>query len=63
MGMLDDEFFVRFVSIFQEVATSMLDGVDNLSNVVDVTVAPDPVVRWMGGVAGDHVDDRCVASP
>jgi phage tail-like protein len=52
MGMLDDDFFVRFVSIFQNVATSLLDDVDNLGNIVDVTVAPDPVVRWMGGWLG-----------
>jgi len=48
MGMIEDEFFAHFVGIFQEVATTLLDGVDNLENVVDVTVAPDPVVRWMG---------------
>src|SRR5437763_1081784 len=52
MGMLDDDFFVRFVSIFQEVATTMLDDVDNLGNVVDVTVAPEPMVRWLGSWLG-----------
>jgi phage tail-like protein len=48
MGMVEDEFFARFVGIFQNVATTLLDGVDNLENVVDVTVAPEPLVRWMG---------------
>jgi len=48
MGMIEDDFFARFVGIFQNVATTLLDDVDNLENVVDVTVAPDPVVRWMG---------------
>jgi phage tail-like protein len=52
MGMLDDDFFVRFVSIFQDVATTLLEDVDNLANVVDVTVAPDPVVRWLGSWLG-----------
>ena len=52
MGMLDDDFFVRFVSIFQHVATSMLEDVDNLENVVDVTVAPEPVVRGLGSWLG-----------
>jgi len=57
MGMLEDDFFARFVGIFQEVATSFLDGVDNLENVVDVTVAPETVVRWMGGWLGvDYID-------
>lgn len=48
MGMLDDEFFVRFISLFQEVATTLLDGVDNIPNVVDLTVAPPALVRWLG---------------
>ena len=48
MGMLDDEFFVRFTSIFQQVATSFLEGADNIANVVDVTVAPPELVRWLG---------------
>ncbi|MEY2450511.1 MAG: hypothetical protein QOD92_85 [Acidimicrobiaceae bacterium] len=57
MGMLEDDFFARFVGIFQEVATTFLDGVDNLENVVDVTVAPESVVRWLGGWLGvDSID-------
>jgi phage tail-like protein len=48
MGMLDDDFFVRFTSIFQEVATSFLEGADNVGNVVDITVAPPELVRWLG---------------
>jgi phage tail-like protein len=48
MGMLDDSFFVRFTSLFQEVATSYLEGADNVANVVDVSVAPAEVVRWLG---------------
>jgi phage tail-like protein len=52
MGMLDDDFFVRFTSIFQEVATSFLEGADNISNVVDVTVAPQELVRWLGSWIG-----------
>lgn len=57
MGMLDDDFFVRFTSIFQELATTLLDGTDNVGNVVDVTVAPDSMVRWLGSWIGvDHID-------
>lgn len=48
MGMLEDDFFVRFVRIFQAVATTVLEGVDNLDNILDLTVTPDPVVRWLG---------------
>jgi phage tail-like protein len=57
MGMLEDDFFVRFVSIFQDVGTSLLDDADNLENVVDVTVAPPPVVRLLGSWIGvDAID-------
>lgn len=57
MGMLDDSFFVRFASLFQELATTLLDGVDNIPNAVDVTVAPAPFVRWLGSWIGvDHID-------
>ena len=52
MGMLDDDFFVRFVSMFQDVATSLLAGADNIPNVVDVTVAPPALVRWLGSWVG-----------
>jgi phage tail-like protein len=57
MGMLDDDFFVRFTSIYQDVATSFLEGADNIPNIVDVTVAPPEVVRWLGTWIGlDSVD-------
>lgn len=52
MGMLEDEFFVRFVSIFQDVATTLVEDVDNLDNIVDVDVAPPEVVRWLGSWIG-----------
>ena len=52
MGMLEDDFFARFVGIFQEVSTTFLDDVDNLDNIVDVTVAPEGVVRWLGSWLG-----------
>lgn len=52
VGMVEDDFFVRFVSIFQEVATSLMHGVDNLENVLDLTVAPEPMVRWLASWIG-----------
>jgi phage tail-like protein len=48
MGMLDDNFFMRFVRIFQDVATTFLDDADNLDNVVDVRVTPEPLIPWLG---------------
>ena len=52
MGMLDDELFVRFVSIFQEVATTLLEDADNVPNVVDPTVAPVPALSWLASWLG-----------
>lgn len=52
MGMLDDDFFIRFVSIFQELGTTLLDGAENIPNAVDTTVAPPELVRWLGSWLG-----------
>ena len=57
VGMVEDEFFVRFVSIFQDVATTLLEGADNMDYVADVTVAPDPMVRWLGTWIGSDAID------
>lgn len=52
MGMLDDDLFVRFVSMFQEIATSFVEGADNISNVADPTVAPEPALSWLASWLG-----------
>ncbi len=52
MGMLDDNFFLRFVSMFEEEATTLLEGVDNIPHVIDPTVAPPPMVRLLGSWIG-----------
>jgi phage tail-like protein len=52
MGMLDDDFFVRFVSLFEDVATSFLEDADNIPNIVDVSVAPPELVRWLASWIG-----------
>lgn len=52
MGMLDDGFFLRFVSMFEDEATSFLEGVDNIPNLLDPTVAPPEMVRWLGSWIG-----------
>jgi phage tail-like protein len=49
VGMLDDNFFYRFVSIFQEEAGTYLDDIDNLANIIDPAVAPPAMVRFMAG--------------
>jgi phage tail-like protein len=52
IGLLDADFFVRFVSIFQELGTTLFEDADNMDNLVDITVAPDAMVRWLAGWIG-----------
>ncbi len=46
--MLEDGFLVRFTSIFQDVADTLVEAVDTIEAAADLTVAPDPFVRWLG---------------
>ena len=46
--MHDDDFFARFVSMFEAIATTPLDHVDQLEHVFDLTVAPPVMVRARG---------------
>ncbi|MDP9091484.1 MAG: phage tail protein [Actinomycetota bacterium] len=48
VGMLDGDFFVRFVGIFQELGSTLFEDADNVDNLLDVTIAPDAMVRWLG---------------
>jgi phage tail-like protein len=52
MSMLDDDFLVRFLGIFQTLADGYMLQVDNIEHVVDTTVAPDAMVRQMGAWIG-----------
>jgi phage tail-like protein len=57
VGMAESDFFTRFVSIFQEVASTLLDGADNIGNIPDATVTPTPMVRTLGSwIGSDSVD-------
>lgn len=57
VGMLESDFFARFVSIFQTVAGTLLEDADNIDNLLDLTVAPDSMVRWLSSwIAGSTVD-------
>ncbi|HEU5269462.1 MAG TPA: phage tail protein [Jatrophihabitans sp.] len=59
VGMLDDSFFVRFVSLFQELARPLLEDADNIEHAVDPTVAPESLLRWMGSWIGlDSIDPQ-----
>jgi phage tail-like protein len=50
--MLDDDLFRRFAAVFQTIATTYVDQVDQLEHVFDPTVAPPHMVgvmaRWIG---------------
>jgi phage tail-like protein len=57
VGMLDGDFFVRFVSIFQELGSTLLENADNVDNLVDLSVSPDTMVRWLASWIGvDAID-------
>ncbi|MBN9608698.1 MAG: hypothetical protein BGO26_11460 [Actinobacteria bacterium 69-20] len=47
VGMLNSEFFVRFVSIFQELAETLMDGADQIEHVPDATVTPTPLLAYL----------------
>lgn len=47
-GLLSEDFFVRFVSLFQAEADTLLAHGDNLPHLADVTLAPPPMVRELG---------------
>src|SRR5262249_7801556 len=56
-GMVEDEFLVRFLTIFQDVADTVLHQVDTLPHMFDAAVAPDSMVRLMGHWIGiDWID-------
>lgn len=57
VGMTEDEFLVRFLTIFQDVADTVVHQVDTLPHMFDPAVAPDAMVRLMGAWIGiDWID-------
>ncbi|MCL2781298.1 MAG: phage tail protein [Actinomycetia bacterium] len=57
VGMVEADFFMRFVSIFQEIGSSLIDDADNIDNVVNLSVAPAPNVPWLGSWIGINTVD------
>jgi phage tail-like protein len=58
-ALLDTDFFVRFVSIFQELSESLVANADNMENVLDFSVAPAELVRWLGSWIGvEGIDEE-----
>ena len=57
-GMLGDDFFVRFVRIFQSEAETLLTHADTLPHLADARLAPIEMVRYMARWLGtDAIDD------
>ncbi len=57
VGMTDDDFLVRYLTIFQRLADTVIEQVDQMSLMFDPDVAPDSMVRTMAQWLGvDWVD-------
>ncbi|HEY5879379.1 MAG TPA: phage tail protein [Nakamurella sp.] len=57
VGMAQQDFFVRFVGIFQELASTLLEDADLVEHVADATVTPVPMLQTLAGWIGvDSVD-------
>jgi phage tail-like protein len=57
VGMVQQDFFRRFVSIFQDIATTGQEDIDNLVHVPDPSVAPAPLLPWLGSWVGTPAID------
>jgi phage tail-like protein len=57
--MQSDDFLVRFLSIFEEVATTLRASADSISRISDVDVTSPEMVRYLGEwVTAQAVDSR-----
>ena len=52
VGMAEDDFLFRFVSIFQRVSDTVVLQIDTLPHMFDPTVAPEPMVQAMANWLG-----------
>ncbi len=52
VGMRDDDLLVRFVTIFERVATTLRAGADGIEHAADISVAPPGMLRFLGSWLG-----------
>jgi phage tail-like protein len=52
VGMAEDDFLFRFVSIFQRMSDTVVHQIDTLPHMFDPTVAPEPMVQTMANWLG-----------
>ena len=50
--MLSEDFFTRFVSIFQQLGSTLLEDADTVEHVADLAVTPEPSLAWLGSWIG-----------
>ena len=61
--MLGDDFFTRYLRIFQAVGDTFLDQIDGIEHVFDPTVAPPQMVSAMGRWIGlEYIDEQLPVS-
>lgn len=59
LGMQSDDFLVRFLSIFEEVATTLRASADSVGRIADVNITSAEMVRYLGEwVGAPAVDAR-----
>jgi len=56
--MAQSDFFVRFVGMFQQLASTLLDDADLVEHVADVTVTPVPMLQCLAGWIGIESVDQ-----
>ena len=62
-GMLGDDFFTRYLRIFQAVGDTFLDQIDGIEHVFDPTVAPPQMVSAMGRwIVLEYIDEQLPVS-
>lgn len=58
VGMLNSDFFVRFVSLFQELAETLMDGADQVEHIPNATVTPVPMLSHLASWIGVQTVDQ-----
>jgi phage tail-like protein len=58
LGMQGDDFMVRFLTIFEEVATTLRAASDSITSIADVDVTSPEMVRYLGEWVGAPALDK-----
>lgn len=62
-GMLDDDFLLRFLSIFQSVADTLVAHPEQMEHLLDPAVTPEPMLRFIGRWLGIESLDAATPLP